>query len=71
MLLALHDGETFELAGTGLALWDVLARPSTVEEAASVLAASFAASADEVAADIRPILGELVRRRVVINIGDD
>lgn len=69
VLLALHGAEPFELAGTGLALWDVLARPTTIDEASAVLATGFGASVDQVAGDIRPILAELVRRRVVIEVG--
>lgn len=68
MLLPLEGGEAIELHGTGLVLWDLLDRPTTIDEAASALAGRFGVPPDEVAADIGPVLGELVRRSVVTDV---
>ncbi|MGH9178401.1 MAG: PqqD family protein [Acidimicrobiales bacterium] len=65
VLLPLEHGEVFELAGTGAALWDVLAEPVTLGEAADALSTAFGTSPEQVAADIEPVLVELARRGVV------
>lgn len=68
VLLPLEDGEVIELAGTGAALWDLLAEPVTVGEAAAVLSSAFRTSPEQVAADIGPVLVELAGRGVVTEL---
>lgn len=68
VLLPLEDGDVFELAGTGAALWDLLAEPVTVGEAAVALSTAFRTSPEQVAADIEPVLVELARRGVVTEL---
>lgn len=68
VLLPLEDGEVFELAGTGAALWDLLAEPVTMGEAAVVLSRAFRTSPEQVAADIGPVLVELAGRGVVTEL---
>lgn len=65
LLLPLEAEDVFQLGGTGPAVWDVLAEPRTVAEAAAVLAARYAVPAARIAADIEPVLDDLVRRGAV------
>lgn len=55
---AAHEPVT--LAGTGVAIWDALARPCRRVELVEVLASHFAAHRDEVARDVAPVLDELL-----------
>lgn len=65
VLLSVRDGDVFELAGTAVALWDALAEPVTLDQAASQLAERFGVAVDVVAPDIGSAVQELVRRGVV------
>jgi hypothetical protein len=52
--------EPVTLAGTGVAIWDALARPRRRVELVELLAARFAADAEDVARDVAPVLDALV-----------
>lgn len=52
--------EPVTLAGTGVAIWDALARPRRRVELVELLATRFAADAEDVARDIAPVLDALV-----------
>jgi hypothetical protein len=47
------------VVGAGRALWDVLATPLTLDEAATVLARRFGLPAEDVELAIRPVLADL------------
>lgn len=70
VLLAADDDEVFELAGTAVALWDAMAEPVTLDEATAQLAARFGAPVGAVAADVAGAVDDLVRRRVLVVVGD-
>jgi hypothetical protein len=56
VLLLPIDGESDEPTlcfGTGAAIWDALAVPGSVDDVARRLSRTFAAPADEIAADVR------------------
>ena len=65
VVLPLDSGEVFTLHGSGSALWEVLARARTLDEAARQLGATFDRPVDNIAAEIAPVLRELARRRAV------
>jgi hypothetical protein len=65
VLLAPSGRQVFTLEGSGVDLWQLLAEPIALEEAADLLAEAYGTTAAEVAADIRPVLDELSRREVV------
>jgi hypothetical protein len=68
LLLSVRDGDMFELGGTAVALWDTLAVPVTLDQAASMLAERFGVAVDAVASDIGTAVQDLVRRGVVDTI---
>jgi hypothetical protein len=53
------------LTGTGVALWELLSEPMDLTELSAVLSQAFATQREVIAADIRPVLDELVQRGVV------
>ena len=59
-------GDLVVLGAGGPALWDVLARPCSLEEAAGALGARHDVGAETVAADISPVLQRLVELALVI-----
>jgi hypothetical protein len=66
LLAADGDGrDVFTLEGSGVDLWQLLAEPVQLDEAASTLAGIYGASRDQVARDIAPVLAELSRRGVI------
>jgi len=65
VVLPLETGEVFTLRGSGSALWEVLARARTLDQAAQSLGTTYGRPADVIAAEIEPVLQELVRRRAV------
>jgi hypothetical protein len=56
----------FTLRGSGAALWDVLGHARTLDEAAHELGTTFDLPAESVAAEIGPVILELVRRKAVL-----
>lgn len=62
------DSEVVELSGTGVALWDVLAEPVDLDGAAAALADAYRVPASVIAADIAPVLDELVDWGVVTQL---
>jgi coenzyme PQQ synthesis protein D (PqqD) len=68
VLLSARGGDVFELGGTAVALWDMLALPVTLDEAASALAERFGVAVDVVASDIGTAVQDLVRRGVIDTI---
>ena len=59
------DDETVVLTGSGVALWTALEAPIAVEELTRRLAATHGTTPEVVAADIGPVLDDLVDRGVV------
>lgn len=70
MVLPVDHGELFDLTGSGLAVWDVLASPHTVAEAVAELLERYEGVTDQVAADLEPVLEELLRRRAVVVVAE-
>lgn len=66
VVLPVDHGEFFDLAGTGAALWELLATPHTRDEAARELLGRYQGVADQVATDLVPVLDDLVRRGAVV-----
>jgi hypothetical protein len=60
------DGDVFTLRGSGSALWEVLERARTLHDAAQTLGKAYNRPADVIAAEIEPVLQELVRRKAVL-----
>lgn len=67
VLLARGD-DVVRLSGTGNALWDLLARPRSLDELVSRLAPAYSAVPEQVASEVRPVLDELVRRQAVARL---
>jgi hypothetical protein len=61
VVLAPGSSEPQTLTGTGRALWDVLARPVTVDDLVERLATRFGVDPACVEVDIAPVLAELHR----------
>jgi hypothetical protein len=61
LVLPAGSDEPITLAGTGPALWELLAEPCTVAQLAAVLSEAYGAEAATVEADVAPVVGELVR----------
>jgi hypothetical protein len=61
LVLPAGSDEPVTLAGTGPALWELLAEPCTVPQLAAVLAEAYEAEPAVVEADLAPVVGELVR----------
>jgi hypothetical protein len=66
VVLPLGTRDVFTLRGSGSVLWEILARARTLDEAAHSLGQTFGRPADAIAAEIEPVLQELVRRRAVV-----
>jgi hypothetical protein len=60
VVLGTRRTDPVTLAGSGVAIWDALAQPRTRDELADLLAVEFATDRDLVAADIGPVLDDLV-----------
>ena len=65
VLLPADGSQVFTLEGSGVDLWQLLAEPIALDEAARALADVYGTTSDEVAADIAPVLEELSRREVI------
>ena len=59
VLLPLRGDDVLTLAGTGPAVWELLAEWRTVENLVEVLATTFDAPGERVEADLAPLLGDL------------
>jgi len=59
LLLPPGIDEPFVLAGTGPALWELLAEPRALDDLVAVLAAAYEADPDVVAADVAPTVDRL------------
>ena len=70
VVLPVDHGELFDLTGSGLAVWDLLATPHTVTEAAAELLERYEGVRDQVAADLERVLDELLRRRAVVVVAE-
>lgn len=70
VLLPTGADDVITLAGTGPALWELLAEWRTAEDLVEILAAAFGAEVGAVAADVAPLLTELEIRRVVETAAD-
>jgi hypothetical protein len=66
VVLPLDGTDVFVLRGSGSAVWDVLQRARTLNDAAAVLAETFSRPADAIATEIQPVLRELVQRKAVV-----
>ena len=60
------DDRLTVLAGTGVALWDALDTPSTIDALATEFAAAHDAAVDTVTADLRQALVTLVDAGIVV-----
>lgn len=58
--------EIVSLDRAGLALWEQLARPATLQELAGRLAAQYDAAPEVVLADLLPVIEDLERRLLVL-----
>lgn len=65
LLLLPDDDKPVHLMGSAGLLWELLASPLSVEEAAESMASAFGITTDLAEGDIRPFLGELAARCVV------
>jgi hypothetical protein len=65
ILLSIGGGDPLFLSGPGALLWNLLAEPTGVEEAAETLAEAHQADPETVRADIEPVIAELARLGVV------
>lgn len=69
VLLSTPDSEEIlTIRGAGAELWDLLAEPHTAAAIAQAMSPRFDRSADEILAEIEPVLGDLAARRVVLRI---
>jgi Coenzyme PQQ synthesis protein D (PqqD) len=60
------SGNAIMLDGSGWLVWDVLARPATLEELSEQLAARAAGEAKNIATDVQPVLDQLIRLEAVV-----
>lgn len=66
VLLALPDHEDFELlSGTAGVVWRLLETPTTIAELVDVLVELYGTTAETVAADVRPLIDELMERGLI------
>jgi hypothetical protein len=65
LVLPMSGHDVMHLTGTGDDLWQLLAEPLTVDQAARRLADIYDRSPDEIIQDIAPVLDDLVARGVV------
>ncbi len=66
MLLPLSEDEPFMVMASGAVVWDLLATPVRVEEAAEALAEAFGITTELAEADLRPFLDALAERSAVV-----
>jgi Coenzyme PQQ synthesis protein D (PqqD) len=59
-------GKAVMLDGSGWLVWDALAAPATLEELSDQLAARTGGEAKIIAADVQPVLDQLVRLKAVV-----
>jgi hypothetical protein len=60
VVLGARRADPVTLAGTGVAIWDLLARPHRRDELVDALASRFAVDTARVADDIGPVLDDLL-----------
>lgn len=65
LVLAAPDHDVVSLTGAAAALWQLLDVPRTVDEAARALAEAYSGAPQQIAADLDPLLADLVARGVV------
>jgi hypothetical protein len=68
LVLPVGADQPVTLAGTGAALWELLAEPRTVPQLAAVLSEAYAAPHATVEADVRPVVAELARLHAVESV---
>lgn len=66
MVLVPGRSDIVTLQGSGCALWAALADPDSVAGLAERLSAAYGAPADQIAADIMPVLTELVEEGAAV-----
>ena len=66
VILPPGEREPLLLESTGIALWEVLAKPVTLDAAAQALADAYGVEPNRVAVDIEPVIDVLVRRGVIV-----
>ena len=59
VLLPVRGGDVLTLAGTGPAVWELLAEWRTLENLVEVLASAYGAPTEVVEADLTPLLADL------------
>jgi hypothetical protein len=65
LLLRPGEREVVSLSGAGIALWELLATPTTVAAAAERLSGEYGVPADQVASDIKSVLDDLAERDIL------
>jgi hypothetical protein len=65
VVLGPHADKPTAISGPAAEIWDLLALPTTLDDAAAHLAAAHAAPAADVRRDIEPVLERLVREGAV------
>ena len=68
MILGRADTEPLVLAGTGGAVWDLLAVPIRLADLATLLANRYGAPIDEIISDVAPVLVRLERSGAIERI---
>jgi hypothetical protein len=72
VLLAGADREGFDaLPGTAASVWTLLEEPATLPELSDELARTYGRPVERIAADVEPLLDELVRRGWLERIDED
>lgn len=70
VLVRVIDGDdVVRLGGSGVPLWAALDEPRTFAEVCDHLASAFGVEAAQVAADLEPVIDDLLQRRVVLGDG--
>lgn len=62
------EGELYTLNGTGKAIWDRLDGQRSLRDVIRELSAEFQADEGQIGADVVGLLGELVRRKMVVAV---
>lgn len=70
LVAATPDGEVTRAEGPAPEIWELLARPCTVEEVAATLADRYAAPVEQVAVDVAAFLTELDGKGLVERVVD-
>lgn len=68
LLLPLDRARPIEMTGSAAALWESLATPVSMAEAAGMLGDAHGTSADAILADVQPLLEEMSRLGVVMEV---